>query len=95
MAAAATTRVTTPRGWHLASTGSSRARLEATPTPRGWEHQKRGQAGLLKGNRGSRPLAAPVLIPLPRLRRVGPSRAPNLPLLQRRATGLSPRRRAR
>ena len=64
--------------------------LEATPTPRGWEHQRRGQVGLLRGNRGSRPLAAPVLTPLPRMRKVGPSRAPNLPLRQRRATGLSP-----
>ena len=46
---------------------------------------KEGQAGL----------TAPVLAPLPRLRKVGPSRTPNLPLRQRRAAGLSPRRRGR
>ena len=37
------------------------------------------QAGLWRGNRGSHPHATPVLIPLPRLCKVGPSRAPNLP----------------
>jgi len=77
----ATTTVMTPRGWRLASTGSSRVRLDAMSTSRGREHQKRGQAGL----------TAPVLTPLPRLRKVGPSRTPNLPLRQRRAAGLSPR----
>ena len=50
---------------------------------------KGGQAGLLRGNRGSHPHAAPVLIPLPRLCGVGPSCAPSLPLRQRRAIGLS------
>ena len=53
------------------------------------------QAGLWRGNRGSHPHATPVLIPLPRLCKVRPSRAPNLPLHQRRATGLSPWRRGR
>jgi hypothetical protein len=37
---------TIPRGWRLALTGSSRVRLEATPTPRGWERQRRGRADL-------------------------------------------------
>ena len=83
--AMATTTATTLRGWRLASTGSSRVRLKATSTPRGREHQKKGQAGL----------TTPVLTPLPRLRKVGPSRAPNLPLRQRQAAGLSPRRRGR
>ena len=85
MAAMVTATETTMRGWRLASTGSSRVRHEATSMPRGWEHQKRGQAGL----------TAPVLIPLPRLRKVGPSPAPSLPLRQRRAAGLSSRRRGR
>ena len=70
MAATVTTIATTPRGWRLVSIGSSRVRLEVTSMPRGREHQKRGQAVL----------TAPVLIPLPCLRKVGPSRAPNLPL---------------
>jgi len=91
----ATSTVTTPRGWRLSSTGSSKARLEATSTPRGRERQRRGQVGLLKGNRGSHPPATHALTPLPCLRKVGPSRAPNLLLRQRRATGLSPRRRGR
>jgi len=37
---------TTPRGWRLASTGSSRVRLEATSTPHGWKHQRRDQVDL-------------------------------------------------
>jgi len=56
---------------------------------------KGGLAGLWRGNRGSHPHAALVLIPLPRLRKVGPFRASNLPLRQRRATGLCPWRRGR
>jgi len=82
-AATATTTATTPRGWRLASTGSSRVRLEAASTPRGWERQKRGQADL----------TAAVLTPLPRLRQARLSRTPNIPLHQRRVAGLSPRRR--
>jgi len=75
----------TPRGWHLASTGSSRVRLEATSTPPEREHQRRGQADL----------TAPALTPLPRLRQVERSHPTNLPLHQRRVAGLSPRRRGR
>jgi len=81
----AMTTAMTPREWRLALTGSSRVRLEATSTPRGRVHRKRGQAGL----------TAPVLTPLPCLHKVRPSRAPNLPLRQRRAARLSPRRRGR
>jgi len=83
MAAMVTTTATTLRGWRLTSTGSSKARLEVTSTPREREHQKRCQAGI----------TAPVLTPLPCLRKVGPSRAPNLPPRQRRTAELSPRRR--
>jgi hypothetical protein len=78
----AMTTATTPMGWRLASTGSSRARLEATSTPRGRERQRRGQTDL----------TAPALTPLPRMRQVGLSRTTNLPLFQRRVVGLSPRR---
>jgi len=42
MVGTAMTTATIPKGWRLALTGSSRARLEATSTPRGWEHQRRG-----------------------------------------------------
>jgi len=93
MVATMTTTATTPRGWRPVWTESSRARLEPTSTPRGRAHQRRGRAGLLRGDRESHPHTAPVLISLPRLRKVEPPRAPNLPLRQRRATGLSPWRR--
>jgi len=79
------TTATIPRGWRLALTGSLRVHLEATLTPRGWERQRRGQADL----------TAPVLTPLLRPQPVGPPRATNLPLHQRRVAKLSPRRRGR
>ena len=88
--ATVTTAATTPRGWRPCLTVSSRVRLEPTSTPHGREHQRRGQAALLRGNRGSRPLATPVLMPLPCLCGVSPSRAPSLPQRQRRAIGLTP-----
>jgi len=95
MRAMMATIATIRREWRPVSTGSSRVRLVPTPMPRGREHQKRDQAGLLRGSRGSCPLVAPVLTSLLRRLKVSPSRAPNLPLRQRRATGPSPRRRGR
>ena len=80
----AMTTATTPRGWRLVSTGSSRVCLAVMSTPRGRERQRRGQADL----------TAPALTRLPRLRQVGPPHTPNLPLHRRRVAGLSPRRRA-
>jgi len=75
----------TPRGWRLASTGSSRVHLEVTSTPPGRGHTRSGQADL----------TAPALTPHPRLRQVGPSRPTNLPLHQKRVAGLSPGRGGR
>ena len=92
MRAMMATIATIRREWRPVSTGSSRVRLVPTPMPHKREHQKRDQVGLLRGSRGSRPLTAPVLTSLPRRLKVGPSRAPNLPLRQRRATGPSPSR---
>jgi len=74
---------TTTRGWHLASTGSSRVRLEAVSTPPEQGHKRWGQADL----------TALVLTPLPCLCQVRTSRPTDLPLRQRRVVGLSPRRR--
>ena len=44
------------------------------------ERQRRDQAGLLRGSRGSRSPAAPVPMSLLHRLRAGPSRSPNLPL---------------
>ena len=74
-----TTIVMIRREWRPVSTVSSRVRHVPTPMPRGQEHQKRDQAGLFRGSRGSRHLAAPVPISLPRRLKVGPSCTPNLP----------------
>ena len=87
-----TTAATTPRGWRPGLTGSSRVRLEPTLISHGRERQRRDQAGLLRGSRGTRPPTAPVPMSLPHRLNAGPSRIPNRPLHQRRANGPSPRR---
>jgi hypothetical protein len=89
IASMVTTTVTTPRGWRPVSIGSLRIRLRPASTSRGRESLRGRQAGLVRVNRGSHLHAALTPTPPQRLRKVGPSPAPNLLPHLRRATGLS------
>ena len=73
-----TTITTTPRGWRLASTKSSRARRKPTSTSREWEPLRGRRVGPVMVYRGSPHHV--VLAPTPLLcpRRVGPFLGPNL-----------------
>jgi len=81
----AATIARTPRGWRLASIGSSRVRLGATSMPHGRERRRRGQADF------TAPVLTPILCPRP----VRPPRTPDPLVRQRQVARLSPRRRGR